>query len=93
MNNAREKTMSKMTSWSIEAEALWRAASVNEATGRAKVGSGIRVTVRSRDARAIVRCVVGKRAGVWFGYWDGGTGLRFRFLVQFKLVRTVGIAT
>ena len=69
-----------MASCSNEAEAFWRAANVNEATGRAEVGSDMRVTVRSRGARAVTldsigcRCVVGKRTGVCLGFgigWDG----------------------
>ena len=70
-----EKAMSMMAPRSIEAEAFWRAASVNEATGHAEVGSDMRVTVRSRGARAVTldsigcRCVVGRGLGF---VWDLG---------------------
>ena len=82
----REKAMSMMAPCSNEAEAFWRAANVNEAMGRAEVGSGMRVTVRNRGARAVAqsgidigcKCVVGRGLGlVWDGM--GGTDSRFRF--------------
>jgi hypothetical protein len=51
----RAKAMSKMTPWSIGTEAFRGAVIVNAATGRAEVGGGKRVKVRSRDANAIMR--------------------------------------
>ena len=62
----RKKAISTMTSWSIVAETLWRATSANGETGRAEVGSGLRVTVRSRDANDIVQKDV---AGIGLGVW------------------------
>lgn len=51
----KKKAMSKMTSWSIVAKTLWRATSAKGETGRADVGSGMRVMVRSRDVNVIVQ--------------------------------------
>ena len=76
----RKKAMSKMTSWSIVAETLWRATSANGETGRAEIGSGMRVTVRSRDANDIVqKGVDGIGLGVWYVKKEGwGLGCRKR---------------
>ena len=47
----RAKVMSKMTPWSIGAEAVI----ANEGTGSADAGSVTRVKERSKDANAMVR--------------------------------------
>jgi len=53
-SNTRAKAMSKMTPWSIGAEAFRRAVIATGVTGRAEVGSGTRVKVRNEYDNAIM---------------------------------------